>query len=194
MPAAWWPASTPATPRSTGRPTSRCACSTSAGIPYAVVPGVTAAFAAAARLGVELTVPELTQTVILSRAAGRTPVPEREALRALAAHGASLALYLSVDQIERVVADLLAGGAYTPQTPAAVVYRATWPDEQVVTGSLADIAAAVRAAGLTKHALIMVGPALRPAGAPAQSRLYDATFAHGYRAAEAEAGQRPRRR
>ncbi len=154
------------------------------GIPYAIVPGVTAAFAAAARLAVELTVPELTQTVILGRVAGRTPVPEREALPALAAHGASLALYLSVDQIERVVAELLAGGAYTPATPVAVVYRATWPDEQVISGTLADIAAAVRAAGHTRHALILVGPALRPGRAAAPSRLYDANFGHGYRGVE----------
>ncbi|MEI7645627.1 MAG: precorrin-4 C(11)-methyltransferase [Chloroflexales bacterium] len=154
-------------------------------IPYAVIPGVSAAFAAAARLGVELTVPEVTQTVIFSRVAGRTPVPERESLKSLAAHGASLALYLSVDQIEQVVAELLAGGVYTAQTPAAVVYRATWPDEQVITGTLADIAAAVRAGGFTKHALIMVGPALRPGDAAAQSRLYDATFAHGYRGTDA---------
>lgn len=161
------------------------------GVPYAVVPGVTAAFAVAARLGVELTVPEVSQTVILSRVAGRTPVPEREALRGLAAHGASLALYLSVDQIEQVVAELLAGGVYTPATPVAVVYRATWPDEQVVRGTLATIAGAVRAVGLTRHALILVGPALAPGAQAAPSRLYDATFAHGYRAAgnEAPAGE-----
>lgn len=161
------------------------------GIPYAIVPGVTAAFAAAARLGVELTVPELTQTVILGRVAGRTPVPEREALPALAAHGASLALYLSIDQIERVVAELLAGGAYTPATPVAVVYRATWPDEQVLTGTLADIAAAVRAAGYTRHALILVGPALRPGRAAAPSRLYDASFGHGYRSVARASPHRP---
>jgi cobalt-precorrin 5A hydrolase/precorrin-3B C17-methyltransferase len=153
------------------------------GVPYEVVPGVTAAFAAAARLGVELTLPEQVQTFILSRAAGRTPVPEREALRGLAAHGASLALYLSIGQIEQVVVELLAGGAYTPQTPAAVVYKVTWPDEQVVTGTLADIAAQARVAGFTRHALILVSPALRqPADAP-HSRLYDQTFAHGCRAA-----------
>lgn len=151
------------------------------GIPYEVVPGITAAFAAAARLGVELTVPEVTQTVILSRVAGRTPVPAREALPALAAHGSSLALYLSVDQIERVVTELLAGGAYTPETPVAVVYRATWPDEQIVRGTLADIAATVRTAGLTRHALILVGAALRPDARAAPSRLYNPGFAHGRR-------------
>lgn len=162
------------------------------GVPYEVVPGVTAAFAAAARLGVELTAPEVTQTLILGRAAGRTPVPEAEALRGLAAHGASLALYLSVDQIERVVAELLAGGAYTPDTPAAVVYKVTWPDELVVRGTLADIAGAARAAGLTRHALVMVGAALGAGEGAARSRLYDAAFAHGYRgAARAEPAQTP---
>lgn len=160
-------------------------------IAYEVVPGVTAAFAAAARLGVELTVPEVTQTLILGRVAGRTPVPEREALRRLAAHGASLAIYLSVDQIEQVVTELLAGGAYAPTTPVAVVYRATWPDEQIVRGTLADIARAVRAAGFTRHALILAGPALRPGEQAAPSRLYDAAFAHGYRGVQIAAPHPP---
>ncbi len=153
------------------------------GVPYAVVPGVTAALAAAARLGVELTMPEQVQTLILSRAAGRTPVPAREALPRLAAHGASLALYLSVGQIAQVVADLLQGGAYTPQTPAAVLYRVTWPDEQIITGTLADIAHRVQAAGFTRHALILVSPALAAEPAAPPSRLYHQTFAHSYRAA-----------
>jgi cobalt-precorrin 5A hydrolase/precorrin-3B C17-methyltransferase len=151
------------------------------GVPYEIVPGVTAAFAAAARLGVELTVPEVTQTFIVSRVAGRTPVPPGEALHDLAAHGASLALYLSVAQIEQVVAELLAGGAYVPDTPVAVVYRATWPDERVITGTLANIAPQVREAGLTRHALILVGPALGAARPATRSRLYASEFAHGYR-------------
>lgn len=151
------------------------------GIPYEIVPGVTAAFAAAARLGVELTVPEVTQTLIVTRAAGRTPMPPREALRDLAAHGASLALYLSVNQIEHVVAELLAGGAYAPDTPVAVVYRATWPDERVITGTLAEIAAQVREAGLTRHALILVGPALHASRPATRSRLYTPAFARSYR-------------
>ncbi|MCX7789275.1 MAG: precorrin-4 C(11)-methyltransferase, partial [Chloroflexaceae bacterium] len=158
------------------------------GVPYEIVPGVTAAFAAAARLGVELTVPEVTQTLIVTRVAGRTPVPPGEALRGLAAHGASLALYLSVGQIEQVVAELLAGGAYTPDTPVAVVYRATWPDERVITGTLADIAPQVREAGLTRHALILVGPALGAARPATRSRLYAPEFAHGYRRRQATTG------
>jgi len=161
------------------------------GVPYVIVPGVTAAFAAAARLGVELTVPEVTQTLIITRVAGRTPVPPGEDLRDLARHGASLALYLSVSQIEHVVAALLAGGAYSPDTPVAVVYRATWPDEQVTSGTLADIAARVREAGYTRHALILVGPALRASRPATRSRLYVAGFAHGYRQGQATTGAPP---
>ncbi|NJN65600.1 MAG: precorrin-4 C(11)-methyltransferase [Chloroflexaceae bacterium] len=153
------------------------------GVPCEVVPGVTAAFAAAARLGVELTRPEQVQTLIFSRIAGRTPMPEREALHRLAAHGASLALYLSIGQIEQVVTDLLAGGAYPPHTPAAVVYKVTWPDEHLIIGTLADIAEKVRAAGYTRHALILVGPTLRPSVSAPRSHLYDRSFAHGCRAA-----------
>ncbi|MFQ3664117.1 MAG: precorrin-4 C(11)-methyltransferase, partial [Chloroflexaceae bacterium] len=159
------------------------------GVPYEIVPGVTAAFAAAARLGVELTVPEVTQTLIITRVAGRTPVPPGEALRDLATHGASLALYLSVSQIEHVVAALLAGGAYSPDTPVAVVYRATWPDEQVTSGTLADIAARVREAGYTRHALILVGPALHASRPATRSRLYATGFVHGYRQATSGAPQ-----
>lgn len=155
------------------------------GVGYEVVPGVTAAFAAAARLGIELTSPEQVQTLILSRAAGRTPVPEREAVHRLATLGASLALYLSIGQIEQVVADLLAGGVYTPHTPVSVVYKVTWPDEEIVHGTLADIVEKVRAGGYRRHALILVHPASPhpdhgAADAP-RSRLYDQHFTHGYR-------------
>jgi cobalt-precorrin 5A hydrolase/precorrin-3B C17-methyltransferase len=155
-------------------------------VPYEVVPGVTAAFAAAARLGIELTIPETVQTIILSRLGVRTPVPTAEALRGLAAHGASLCLYLSIAHMRQVVDELLAGGAYTPETPAAVVYKVTWPDEQMVTGTLADIAGRVEAAGFTRHALILVSPTLDPLlkRQPPESRLYDRHFAHGYRSAE----------
>ncbi|NJP07937.1 MAG: precorrin-4 C(11)-methyltransferase [Chloroflexaceae bacterium] len=165
------------------------------GIPWEIVPGVTAAFAAAARLGVELTQPELAQTVILSRMAGRTPVPTGEELRSLATHGTTLVLYLSVAQIEQMVNELLAGGAYTGETPVAVVYRVTWPDEQWVTGTLSTIAAQVRAAGYTRHTLILVGPALDAAlhrqRSAAVSRLYDASFAHGYRSTSTSAVPTP---
>ncbi len=108
------------------------------GVPYEVIPGVTAAAAAAAALAQELTLPELTQTVILTRAPGRTPVPEREALQELAGHGATLVIYLSVKLIDSVVAALTE--AYGARTPAVVAYRVSWPDQQLIRGTLADIA------------------------------------------------------
>jgi len=152
------------------------------GVPYAVVPGVTSAFAAAAALGQELTLPEVSQTVILTRIAGRTPVPEREKLSEIARIGATLVIYLSVSMIEKVVAELLQG-AYGPQTPAAVVAKASWPDEQTVEGTLADIAEKVRAAGIDRQALILVGDVLaaRSEGMKAKSLLYDRGFGHGFR-------------
>jgi len=152
------------------------------GIGYEVVPGVTSAFAAAAALKQELTLPEVTQTVIITRLAGRTPVPEREKLSAVAAIGATMVIYLSVGMIETVVAELLRG-AYTPATPVAVVAKATWPDEQIITGTLADIAAKVQEAGIGKQALIIVGDVLnaRVEGLRAKSLLYDREFSHGFR-------------
>ncbi len=133
------------------------------GIPYEIVPGVTAAFALAAKLNVELTVPDLVQTIILTRAAGRVSMPPAEQLVGLAAHGASLAIYLGVTRLRRVVDELLAGGAYTPETPVVVAHRVSWPDETMVVGTLATIVAQVKAAGYTRQALILVSPALDPA-------------------------------
>ncbi|WP_374045124.1 precorrin-4 C(11)-methyltransferase [Geobacter sp. AOG1] len=152
------------------------------GIGYEVVPGVTSAFAAAAALKQELTLPEVSQTVIITRLAGKTPVPEREQLRELARSGATMVIYLSVAMIDQVVAELLAG-AYTPETPVAVVARASWSDEQVVEGTLADIVAKVQAAGIGKQALIIVGDVLkaRREGLKAKSLLYDKGFSHGLR-------------
>jgi len=153
------------------------------GIGYAVVPGVSSAFAAAAALKQELTLPEVTQTVILTRLAGRTPVPERENLSEIARIGATMVIYLSVGMIDAVVAQLLQG-AYTSATPAAVVAKASWPDEEVLEGTLADIAARVREAGIAKQALIIVGDVLkaRRDGLGAVSKLYDKEFSHGCRA------------
>jgi precorrin-4/cobalt-precorrin-4 C11-methyltransferase len=152
-----------------------------AGVPCRVIPGVTAAAAAAASLAQELTLPEVTQTVILTRAAGRTPVPERENLAALAATGATLVIYLSVQLLEQVAADL--SQVYGPETPVVVAYRVSWPEERLIRGTLADIAAQVREAHITRQALIMVGPALTAWSGrlPARSRLYDRTFSHGWR-------------
>ncbi len=157
-----------------------------AGIGYAVVPGVSSLFGAAAELGVELTVPEVSQTIIITRAEGRTPVPDTQRLRDLASHRATLAIYLSAGMIDRVVTELRDGG-YPEETPVAVVYRATWPDQRILRGTLSDIAAAVRAAGITRQALILVGDALRAIkeGKPAAaSLLYDPSFGHGYRKRE----------
>ena len=148
-------------------------------IPYQVVPGVSSAFASAAALKVEMTVPEVTQTVILTRQAGRTPVPERESLRSLARIQATMCIFLSVSMIDTVVADLLAGG-YPETTPVAVVEKASWPDERIVRGVLADIAGQVQNAQIRKTAMILVGPALAPEHA-AVSKLYDAAFSHEYR-------------
>ena len=152
------------------------------GIDYAVIPGVTSAFAAAALLKQELTLPEVSQTVIFTRIEGKTPVPERERLAEIARIGATIVIYLSVAMIDRVVAELLAG-AYTPATPAAVVCRASWPDEEVVEGTLADIAAKAKGAGIDRQALIIVGDVLkaRQEGLKAKSLLYDKGFSHEFR-------------
>ncbi|KAF0219338.1 MAG: precorrin-4 [Geobacteraceae bacterium] len=152
------------------------------GIPYSVVPGVTSAFAAAAALKQELTLPEVSQTVILTRLEGKTPVPEREKLSEIAKIGATLVIYLSVSMIDRVVEELLQG-AYAAETPAAVVCRASWPDEQVVEGTLADIAEKVKTANIGKQALILVGDVLRARreGLQAKSLLYDKYFTHEHR-------------
>lgn len=153
------------------------------GIGYRVIPGVTAAFAAAASLKQELTLPGVSQTVVLTRIEGRTPVPEKEKLARIAALGATVCLYLSVSMMEEVVRELLAGGVYTPQTPVVVVARASWPDERIVEGTLADIAARVGEAGIGRQALILVGEVLsaRSAGVPEKSLLYDKDFSHGFR-------------
>ena len=152
-------------------------------IEYQVVPGVTSAFAAAAALKQELTLPELSQTVIITRIEGRTPVPEREQLHAIAAIGATMVIYLSVGMIEKVVEQLLQG-AYTPATPAAVVCRASWDDEQIIQCTLSDLAGKVQQAGIDRQALIIVGDVLaaRREGLKAKSLLYDGGFSHGFRA------------
>lgn len=151
-------------------------------IDYQVVPGVTSAFAAAAALKQELTLPELSQTVIITRIEGRTPVPEREQLRAIAAIGATMVIYLSVGMVEKVV-DQLLQGAYTNATPAAVVCRASWDDELVIQCTLGDLAENVHQAGIDRQALIIVGDVLaaRREGLKAKSLLYDEEFSHGYR-------------
>jgi precorrin-4/cobalt-precorrin-4 C11-methyltransferase len=153
-------------------------------IPCSVIPGVTAAFAAAAALAQELTLPEVTQTVILTRAAGRTPVPKKESLGDLGRHGATLVIYLSIKLIDHVVAELTP--AYGPETPVVVVYRVSWPDQRIILGTLATIADSVKEAGIERQALILVGQALaaREGRLKARSKLYDRSFAHGFRGGE----------
>jgi precorrin-4/cobalt-precorrin-4 C11-methyltransferase len=162
------------------------------GIPYRVIPGVTSAFAAAAALNQELTLPGVSQTVILTRIEGRTAVPEKEQLRRIAALGATICLYLSVGMMEDVVDELLAGGVYTEGTPAAVVSRVGWEDQQVIEGTLGDIAELVKSAGISRQAVILVGEVhcARTSGVPERSKLYDPQFGHGYRQGEPSAGEK----
>lgn len=150
------------------------------GISCYVVPGVSSAFGAAAALKAELTLPEVSQTVIITRQEGRTPVPELEKLHLLASHQATMLIFLSVSMIGTVVGELTAGG-YPPHTPVAVVEKATWDDEQCISGTLADIAAKVEAAGIRKTALICVGEVFGDAALHAVSKLYDRSFSHGTR-------------
>jgi precorrin-4/cobalt-precorrin-4 C11-methyltransferase len=149
------------------------------GVDYEVIPGVSSAMGGAAALRAELTQPEVSQTVIFTRIEGRTPVPDGESLRSLASHRATMVIFLSVSRMEDVVTELLT--SYGPDTPAAVVYKASWPDEKVVTGTLFDIADKVREAGIKKTALIFVGRALDRKNMKAYSRLYDKDFKHEYR-------------
>ncbi len=147
-------------------------------IAYEVVPGISAFQAAAAALQVELTAPEIAQTIILTRAAGRTPMPACEDLSRLAQSRATLCIFLSTDRIVELTGML--AEHYGPDCPAALVYHASWPDEKIIRGTLADVGERIRAAGITRTATFLVGYALaRPA--PGVSKLYDKTFAHGYR-------------
>lgn len=148
------------------------------GIAYEVVPGVSSLFGATAALRAELTVPEVSQTVIVTRMEGRTPMPEGERLRDLSSHGCTMALFLSAGLLDRVQRELLEGG-YDPSTPAAIVVRATWPDEAVYRCTVATLDACAREHNVTKTALVLVGAFLDACGA--RSRLYDANFSHGYR-------------
>lgn len=149
-------------------------------IGFGIVPGVSAFLGAAAQLGVEYTVPEVSQSLIITRMEGRTPMPSRESLEAFAAHRTSMAIFLSVQAIEQVTQRLISGG-YPDDTPAAVIFKATWPEEKIVRGTLSDIAAQARAAGIGKTALIMVGAFM--GDEYHYSKLYQAGFAHEYRQA-----------
>ncbi|MCH4072213.1 precorrin-4 C(11)-methyltransferase [Pseudoramibacter sp.] len=150
------------------------------GIPYEVVPGVSSFTASASVLKKEFTLPDVSQTVICTRLEGRTPVPEREQLEALAKHQASMAIFLSVQNIGEVVRRLLT--SYPEETPVAVVQRATWPDQKIVQGTLADIEEKVKAADIHKTAQILVGDFL--GDRYTLSKLYDPSFSHEFRKAK----------
>lgn len=139
------------------------------GIPYEIVPGVTATAACAAALGVELTLPGVAQTVILTRYAGKTTMPAGESLASLAAHRATLAIHLGVRHLARIVADVLPH--YGADCPIAVIYRASWPDETRVTGTLADIVDKVSGRSIERTALILIGRVLSAEGFD-ESTLY----------------------
>ncbi|PHR26479.1 MAG: precorrin-4 C(11)-methyltransferase [Desulfotalea sp.] len=149
-------------------------------IPFKIIPGVSSATAAAAALQTELTLPEVSQTVIFTRRSGRTPVPEKESLELLASHQATMMIFLSVGMIVEVVKDLKKGG-YTDETPVAVVEKASWPEERHIRGTLATIAQQVADAKITKTAIIAVGNVLAETPPPALSKLYDSAFTHEYR-------------
>ena len=150
------------------------------GIPYEVCPGVSSFCGAAAALKAEYTLPGVSQTVILTRMEGRTPVPGRERIEALAAHGASMVIFLSAGRLGELSQRLTQGG-YPPDTPAAIVYKATWPEEKVVRTTVSGLADAARREGITKTALITVGGFL--GGGYERSKLYDPSFTTGYREA-----------
>jgi precorrin-4/cobalt-precorrin-4 C11-methyltransferase len=154
-------------------------------IPYEIVPGVSSFTAAAAALGRELTLPELCQTVILTRAEGRTAMPPLEKLEDLARHQATLCLFLSITLLEEVTRQLTP--AYGADCPVAIVHKASWPDQVIVTGTLADIAAKAKALGLKSTSMVLVGRVLT-ASDFAESRLYAADFSHGYRRARPRSG------
>ncbi len=152
-------------------------------IAHEVVPGVSVAFAAAAAMKQELTIPEISQTVILTRLAGRTPVPAKEKLTTLASHRATMVIYLSVQRIEEVVGEL--EEHYPADTPAVVAYRVGWPDQKLIYGTLENIAQRVRAAKIVRQAIILIGEVFRIKGPvdkkAKRSKLYDEAFSHQFR-------------
>ena len=150
------------------------------GIAYDVCPGVSSFCGAAASLKAEYTLPEVSQTVIITREAGKTPVPERESIRSLSAHQATMILFLSTTLSEKLQADLLAGG-YPGKTPAAVVYKATWPEEKIFRCTVETLHQTITSNGLRKTTLIIVGNSL--GDEYLRSLLYDPRFATEFREA-----------
>jgi precorrin-4/cobalt-precorrin-4 C11-methyltransferase len=151
---------------------------------WEIIPGVSSLGAAAASIGRELTVPEISQSVILTRRASRTPMPEGEDIKSFAAHGTTMAIFLSAARPRLLQEELLEGG-YAPDTPCAIVYKASWPDELIIECPLSELADRVREAGFTRQALVFVGPGLSAGGT--RSHLYHPEFSHSFRKAQGEA-------
>jgi precorrin-4/cobalt-precorrin-4 C11-methyltransferase len=149
------------------------------GIKSIVVPGVTAFLASAAALGTQLTLPGVTQTIIVTRAESRTKVPKREKISELAKHKATLIFYLSIHLLSKLSKEAIAGG-YKKSTPVAVVYRASWPDQKIIKGTLEDITQKVKDEKITRTAIVIISDVIDPETYE-YSKLYDKNFSHGYR-------------
>ncbi|MDR2394544.1 MAG: precorrin-4 C(11)-methyltransferase [Treponema sp.] len=149
------------------------------GIAWDICPGVSSFCAAAAALGVELTLPSVSQSVIITRYQGRTEVPAAESLASLAVHGATMVFFLSAGMVDTITADLISSGSYSADTPAAIVYKVTWAEQKVVRGTVGTLNEMAQAAGITKTALVVVGKVL---GTEYElSRLYAPDFSTAYR-------------
>ena len=147
-----------------------------------IIPGVTSFLASAAALGSQLTLPGVTQTMIITRAEKRTKVPKREKISELAKHRATMIFYLSVQLIDNIVKEAVAGG-YPKTTPVGVVYRASWPDQMIITGTLQTISKKIKAQKITRTAIIIIGDVIKPKSYE-YSKLYDKNFSHGFRQAK----------
>ena len=154
------------------------------GIEFQVIPGITSFLASSAALGLQLTLPGVTQTMIITRAEKRTKVPKEEQISELAKHKSTMIFYLSVHLISDIVKEAIKGG-YPKTTPAAVVYRASWPDQKIIIGTLEDITKKVWAEKITRTAIVIIGDVIQPKSYE-YSKLYDKTFSHGYRKAKAK--------
>lgn len=152
-----------------------------AGIQYDSTPGVSAFCGAASALDMEYTLPGISQSVIITRMAGRTPMPEKESIESFAAHGATMVIFLSTGMLEKL-SDRLISGGYAPETPAAIVYKATWPDEEKYICTVDTLARTAAEHGITKTALIIVGGAVAQSGYE-RSKLYDPGFTTEFREA-----------
>ncbi len=147
-----------------------------------IIPGVTSFLASAAALGSQLTLPGVTQTMIITRAEKRTKVPKREKISELAKHKSTMIFYLSVQLIDNIVKEAVAGG-YPKTTPVGVVYRASWPDQMIITGTLQTISKKIKEKKITRTAIVIIGDVIKPKSYE-YSKLYDKSFSHGFRKAK----------